>query len=400
MTLPNIALYAKKKGINVISTGDFTHPAWIKSIKKELIPAEPGLFTLKNPETSSLEEFPSMTVLEKRKPRDFPIQTRFILGTEISSIYKKGDKVRKIHNLIFTPSIESAEKINKELSKIGNLKSDGRPILGLDSKELLKIIMKADKGSILIPAHAWTPWFSIFGAMSGFDSIEECFEEMSGEIFAIETGLSSDPKMNWRLSSLDNISLISNSDAHSLQKIGREANIFDTELSYDGIMNAIKSKDKKKFLSTIEFFPEEGKYHYDGHRNCNVSIDPTLATSNICPACGKEMTIGVLHRINELADRKPNKKPAKAIPYKNTIPLAEIISTIEKVGVKSKKVTDIYKKLIESLGNEFHILLNDPAKEIERVGGREIATAIDKVRKGKVKIEPGYDGEFGKISIS
>lgn len=384
MTLPNIALYAKKKGINVISTGDFTHPAWIKSVKKELIPSEPGLFTLKNPVTSSLEE-------------NFPV--RFLLGTEISSIYKKGDSVRKIHNLIFTPSIESAEKINKELSKIGNLKSDGRPILGLDSKELLKIILNSDERSVLIPAHAWTPWFSIFGSMSGFDSIEECFEEMSGKIFAIETGLSSDPKMNWRLSILDKISLISNSDAHSLEKIGREANIFDTELSYDGIMDAIKSKNPKKFISTIEFFPEEGKYHYDGHINCNISVDPALSTSNTCPVCGREMTIGVLHRVNELADRKPDNKPKRAIHYKNTIPLAEVISTVEKVGVKSKKVTGIYEKLIASLGNEFYILLDAPIKDVEKVAGKEIATAIDKVRRGKVKIEPGYDGEFGKISI-
>jgi len=384
MTLPNIALYAEKKGINVISTGDFTHPAWIKNIKKELAPAEQGLFVLKNLQTATPENFP----------------VRFILGTEISSIYKKGAKVRKVHSLIFTPSITSAEKINKELSKIGNLKSDGRPILKLDVKDLLKIILKADKRSVLIPAHAWTPWFSIFGSMSGFDSIEECLEEMSAEIFAIETGLSSDPKMNWLLSSLDKISLISNSDAHSLQKIGREANIFDTELSYDDIMNTIKSKDNKKFLSTIEFFPEEGKYHHDGHRDCNTSVDPTFSKSNICAVCGKKMTIGVLHRINELADRKPNKKPSKAIPYKNIIPLTEIISTVEKVGVKSKKVIGIYEKLIASIGNEFYILLNAPIKEIEMIAGKKISTAIDKVRKGKINIEPGYDGEFGKISIS
>ncbi len=410
MTLQNIALWAKKKGINVISTGDFTHPVWLKSIKKELTPAEPGLFKLKsslkseatkskeNPETSNLEEFPVMSVLEDGRFQDFLIKTRFILGTEISSIYKKNGKVRKIHSLIFTPSIESVEKINKELSKIGNLKSDGRPILGLDTKELLKIILKVDKRSVLIPAHAWTPWFSIFGSMSGFNSLKECFEELSDKIFAIETGLSSDPKMNWRVSSLDKISLISNSDAHSLPKLGREANIFNTDLSYDGIMDAIKSKDKKKFISTIEFFPEEGKYHYDGHRSCNISVNPTKSKSDICPVCKKKLTVGVLHRVNELANREPTKKN-NTIPYKSIIPLTEIISEVEKVGVKSKKVTGIYEKMLGALGDEFHILLDAHIKEVEKVSGKKIARAIDNMRKEKVKIEPGYDGEFGKISI-
>jgi len=401
MTLPNIALWAEKKGINVISTGDFTHPEWMKSIKRELMPVEQGLFVLKNNEQESFlsPERPSREILPKENFLVHWQKTRFILGSEISSIYKKNGKTRKIHSLIFTPSVESAEKINKELSKIGNLKSDGRPILGLDAKELLKIILNADERSVLIPAHAWTPWFSIFGSMSGFDSIEECFEDMADKIFAIETGLSSDPKMNWRLSSLDKISLISNSDAHSLPKIGREANIFNTELSYDGITDAIKSKDPKKFLSTIEFFPEEGKYHYDGHRDCNVSVDPASSKGDICANCGKKLTIGVLHRVNDLADRVYGKKSKNAIPYKSIIPLAEIISEIEKVGVKSKKVTGIYENLIKSIGSEFYILLDAPIKELENISGKNLAKAIEKVRQGKVKIEPGYDGEFGKISI-
>lgn len=376
MTLENIDVWARKKGIQVMGTGDFTHPQWFNEIKTKLKQSEDGLFKLAG-------------------------STRFILTTEISSIYSKGGKVRRIHNLIFAPSIEVVEKINTKLGWIGNLKSDGRPILGLDSKELLKIVLEADPRCVLVPAHAWTPWFSIFGSMSGFNSIEECFDEMAPHIFAIETGLSSDPAMNWRLSALDKISLISNSDSHSLQKLGREANVFDCELSYDGIIDAIKSKDPKKFLYTVEFFPEEGKYHYDGHRLCQIYFSPeeTKKHNNICPACGKKLTVGVLSRVDELADRKNGEKPNNAISFKNLISLDEIIGEALAVGPKSKKVGEAYEKLVANLGGEFSVLIDASYGEIAKFSNERIAEAVKRVRESKVNIRPGYDGEYGKISI-
>lgn len=387
MTLENIDIWAKKKGIQVMGTGDFTHPAWLKEIKTKLKPAEDGLFVLGHP-------------MSKRTSDVFS-QTRFMLTTEISSIYSKNGKCHRVHSLIFAPSIEAVEKINKKLGTIGNLKSDGRPILGLDPKELLKIILEADKRCVLIPAHAWTPWFSVFGSMSGFNSLQECFEEMTPHIFAIETGLSSDPAMNWKLSALDNVSFISNSDCHSLQKIGREANVFDCELSYDGIFDAIKSKNLKKFLYTIEFFPEEGKYYYDGHRDCKICFSPkeTKKHKSICPKCGSKLTVGVLNRVDELSDRKDKEKPKKIIPYKSMIPLDEIISEVVGVGVKSKKVMKEYENIILNVGTELDVLLNISIKKIAKFSGDKIADAIKEVREGKVNINPGYDGEFGKISI-
>jgi len=375
MTLENIDLWAKKKGIQIMGTGDFTHPLWFNEIKTKLKPAEPGLYKLG--------------------------ETRFVLTVEISSIYTKKGKGRRIHNIIFAPSLEAAEKINTKLGWIGNLKSDGRPILGLDSKELLKIILDIDPKCVLVPAHAWTPWFSVFGSMSGFNSLEECFDEMTPHIFAIETGLSSDPAMNWRLSQLDKISLISNSDSHSLQKIGREANVFDTEFSYDAIINAIKSRDPKKFLYTVEFFPEEGKYHFDGHRLCKVSLAPaeTKKRNNICPYCGKKMTIGVLNRVYELADRKEGEGSENKIPFKNLIPLDEVIGDVLGVGVSSKSVKKEYESLVEKVGSEFKILLEANYEELKSASSPEIASAIIAVREGKVELIPGYDGEYGKIKI-
>lgn len=395
MTLENISLWAKKKGVQMMGTGDFTHPQWFNEIKTKLVMAENGLFQL----ASGSPVSPSRASREMITKQDF--LTRFMLTTEISSIYSKGGKTRRIHNLIFAPSIEAVEKINTKLGWIGNLKSDGRPILGLDSKELLKIVLDADEKCVLIPAHAWTPWFSVFGSMSGFNSIEECFDEMAPRIFAIETGLSSDPAMNWRLSALDKISLISNSDSHSLQKIGREANVFDCELSYDGIIGAIKSKDPKKFLYTIEFFPEEGKYHFDGHRLCNVSFSPeeTKKHKGVCPVCGKNLTVGVLNRVDELADRHVNGKPVSAIPYKNLISLDEIIGEAFGVGPKSKKVMAEYEKLVSGLGSELNVLENSSYDEIAKISDIKISEAIKRVREGNVKIKPGYDGEYGKISI-
>ncbi len=379
MNLETLDIWAKKKGIQVMGTGDFTHPQWFNEIKTKFEPAEPGLFRLK----------------DEYSP------TRFILTVEISSIYSKNGKTRRVHNLIFSPSIETAEKINTTLSLIGNLKSDGRPILGLDSKKLLQIVLGIDPRCVLIPAHAWTPWFSVFGSMSGFDSLEECFEDLSGNIFAIETGLSSDPAMNWRLSKLDNISFISNSDSHSPHKIGREANVFDCELSYDGLINAIKSRDPKESLFTVEFFPEEGKYHYDGHRLCNVSMSPeeTKKNKGICPKCHKPMTIGVMNRVDKLADRKAGEGKEGRVPFRSLIPLDEIIADIFGMGVSSLKVKKEYEQLIEAVGSELKVLMDADYGELKRNTSDEITSGIIGVRQGRVEIIPGYDGEYGKIKV-
>jgi len=377
--LENLDKWAKIKGVNVLGTGDFTHPLWFKELKEKLEPAEPGLFRLHNSSSP----------------------TRFILTSEISCIYSKNKKVRKVHIIIFAPSFEAVEKINARLGQIGNLKSDGRPILGLDVKELTKIILDADKDCLVVPAHAWTPWFSVFGSKSGFDSLEECFEDYTKYIYAIETGLSSNPAMNWRLSQLDNITLISNSDCHSPQKIGREANVFDTDLSYYAIADAIKQKDQNKFLYTIEFFPEEGKYHFDGHRLCNISLSPAESKkyNNICPKCKKPLTIGVFNRIEDLADRPDGFIPKGAIPFKSLIPLEEIIADSLGTTTASKKVFPIYEKLIKNLENEFNILLESSKEDIEKNSLPEVAEGIIKVRNGEVSIKPGYDGVYGKVKI-
>lgn len=377
--LENFSDAAKRKGITVLGTGDFTHPEWFMEIKNKLEPAEDGLFRLK-----------------KSKK-----ETRFILSAEISCIYSKKGSVRKIHVVLIVPSIETAEKINTQLGWIGNLKSDGRPILGLDAKELLKIVLDASPESLVIPAHAWTPWFSIFGSKSGFDSIEECFEELSPYIYAIETGLSSDPSMNWRISKLDKITLISNSDAHSPPKLGREANVFETELSYKEIFGAIKNKDKSKFIYTIEFFPEEGKYHLDGHRFCNVRLLPEESKkyNNVCPKCGKVLTLGVLHRVAKLADRNLGFMPENAIPYKSLIPLEEIIAETIGQSTGTKEVLKEYQNLIDKIGNEFTILMDASEAELKTATLPEIVQSIIKMREGKIYIDPGYDGVFGKVKI-
>ncbi|MBI3752962.1 MAG: DNA helicase UvrD, partial [Deltaproteobacteria bacterium] len=323
----------------------------------------------------------------------------FLLSAEISCIYSKNGRTRKIHSIIFVPDFKDAAKINASLAKIGNLAADGRPILGLDAKELLKIVMDASPDAMFVPAHAWTPHFSVFGAASGFDSLEECFEDLTPHIHAIETGLSSDPSMNWRLSALDRITLISNSDAHSPAKIGREANIFDAEISYKAITDAIKTR--KGFSGTIEFFPEEGKYHYDGHRLCKVSMSPdeTIKHHYLCPVCGKKVTVGVIHRVEKLADRKNGFKPKDAPSFYSIIPLPEIIAEVMKVGVNSKKVDNEYQNLLQKLGSEFKILMDTPLEEIEKAGSPVLREAISRMRAGNVHIAPGYDGEFGKIKM-
>lgn len=379
MVPENLDIWAAKKGIKVLGTGDFTHPAWFADLKSKLVEQEPGLYALRGSDSG----------------------TRFLLSSEISCIYSKKGKVRRIHLLLLVPSLQAAEHINARLGVRGNLRSDGRPILGIDATEMLKIALDASPEALVIPAHAWTPWFSVFGSKSGFDSLEECFDEYAKHIYAIETGLSSDPVMNWRLSALDNIALLSNSDCHSLAKMGREANVFDAELSYMGIRDAIVTKDQKKFLSTIEFFPEEGKYHYDGHRLCNVRLAPAESrkSNNMCPACGRELTIGVLNRVEELADRPEGFVPPNAIPYKSLIPLQEIIAEALHMGVVAKQCKAEYEKLISAFGNEFSVLLAAEPRELQAATLPEIAQAIVQVRNGKVSIQPGYDGEYGKISI-
>jgi len=349
-----------------------------------LEPAEPGLFRIKNKELKAKNN-----------------ETRFILTSEISCIYSKKNKVRKIHVLIFAPDFQTVEKINTQFGWIGNLKTDGRPILGLDAKELAKIVLNISENCLIICAHLMTPWFSLFGSKSGFDSLEECFEEYSKYIYAGETGLSASPEMLWRMPDGRRITLISNSDAHSLPKIGREANVFDTELSYSSITEVIKSKNPQKFLYTIEFFPQEGKYHYDGHRNCEISCSPkeTKKYNGICPVCGKPLTIGVLSRVEELADRPEGFKPENAIPFKSLIPLEEIIAEILGVGVGTKGVEKEYKDLIEKFGSELDILLDTSISDLKSATLLEISEAVSRVREGKVNIEPGYDGAYGKIRI-
>ncbi len=385
MKLENLDYWARLKGITVMGTGDFTHPKWMKEIKTKLEPAEQGLYKIKN-QISNIKNS----------------ETRFLLTAEISSIYSKGGKVRRVHNLIFFPSIESAEKFNAKLGVRGNLRSDGRPIVGVGSKELLQMAFEIDPNCFFVPAHIWTPWFSLFGSKSGFNAIEECFEEYTKYIFALETGLSSDPAMNWRVSALDKYALISNSDSHSLRRIGREANIVDAELSYGGIIDAIKSKDPKRFLSTIEFFPEEGIYHYDGHRDCKTRLTPaeTKKLNAICPVCGRAVTVGVLNRVEELADRPEGFVPENAIPFKNMVPLDGIIA--EALGVASatsKKVQVEYMNIVKEFGNEIAVLFDRTREELESHMLPEIAEGIIRVREGKLHIEPGYDGLYGKVKI-
>ena len=395
MDVEHLDKWAKIKGIKVLGTGDFTHPLYLKELKENLEPAESGLFKLKK---ARIKKNDNGMLGGFNLPEN---DTRFMLTAEISCIYSKNNRTRKIHLLLFAPSFEVVEKINAHLGWIGNIKSDGRPILGLDAKEATKIVLNASPECMVIPAHAWTPHFSVFGSASGFDSLKECFDEYTKYIYAIETGLSSDPAMNWRLSQLDNITLISNSDSHSPSRIGREANVFDSEVDYYSITDIIKKKGKGKFLYTVEFFPEEGKYHIDGHRNCKVSMQPeeTKKTKGVCPVCGKALTIGVLYRAMQLADRPEGYKPENAIPYKSLVPLDQIIADAFDMGVASKAVQKEYVGLINKFGNEFSILLNAGKEEIEAASSAEIAEGVRRVREGKLKIEPGYDGEYGKVKI-
>lgn len=382
LTLANIAAACERKGIQFVGTSDFTHPAWREEIGRELEDAGGRAFKLKSSDA----------------------KTRFLLSTELSCIYKRGGKVRRVHHLILLPTLPSVDTLIASLAARGcNLKADGRPILGIDSEELLKLVLDADPHGLLIPAHAWTPWFAVFGSQSGFDSLEDCFGEMTPHVHAIETGLSSDPKMNWRLSKLDNVFLVSNSDAHSLDKLGREANVFEmSEPSYDELRRILVEKDKTKFIETIEFFPEEGKYHADGHRACAFFCEPseTKKRKGACPKCGKPLTVGVLHRVDDLADRSGDDVSPLAVPFRSIVPLAEVVGDVLGVGQASKKVRMVVDRLLTDGRTEFGVLLDVPEDELSSAAPAEVVQAILAMRRGEVSIQPGYDGEYGVISVA
>jgi uncharacterized protein (TIGR00375 family) len=392
LDLEHLHISAQLKGISVVATGDFTHPGWIAEIREKLIPAEPGLFKLKDEIARDCD---------RQVPPSCGGDVRFILETEISNIYKKNGKTRKNHNLIFAPDIETAQRLNAKLDALGNIKSDGRPILGLDAKNLLSIMLDCSPDCFLIPAHIWTPWFSLFGSKSGFDSIHECFEDLSSEIFALETGLSSDAPMNWRVSELDAYTLVSNSDSHSPANLGRNANLFDTDLSFSGIRSALKSKDPARCLGTLDMYPEEGKYHLDGHRKCNLWQRPSesLKTNGVCPVCKTPLTLGVLHRVEALADRPEGFLPENGLPCYHLIPLAEILSEIFNTGTKSKTVNAHYQTALELLGPELGILQTLPIADINQASIPFLSEAIRRMRAGEIHIFPGYDGEYGKIRV-
>ena len=383
--LEELAVWAKKKGLSLISTGDFTHPAWFAEINDKLIPSDNGTFRLK-PEIEK-------QIFKGQEP------VKFILTVEISTIYKKWDKTRKVHHVVFVPNLETAQNFRQKLDAIGNIKSDGRPILGLDSRDLLETVLESGDNAYIIPAHIWTPWFSVLGSKSGFDSIEDCYGDLAEHIFAVETGLSSDPEMNRHVSKLDKFRLVSNSDAHSPSKLAREATVFNKEPDYYSIMHALKTGGG--YEGTVEFFPEEGKYHQDGHRKCNICLTPeqTKKLNGICPVCGKPLTIGVSYRVHELSDRKGAvTPPATAGKVYSLVPLAEILSEVYQSGAASKKVTLEYEKLINKFGSELSILQNIPIDEITKTSTL-LGEGISRLRQGKVIKQAGYDGEYGVIKL-
>lgn len=387
LTPEYLDLWARKKGIHILGTGDFTHPLWREELKEKLEPAEPGLYKLKP--RLRLAEIPSGS-----------FDPRFIVSGEISTIYKKNGRTRKVHSLILLPGLDVADRLSEELEKIGNIHSDGRPILGLDCHDLLDMALTICPEAMYIPAHIWTPHFSVFGAFSGFDSMEECFEELTPHIHAVETGLSSDPPMNWSVPSLSRYQLISNSDAHSPSKLGREATLLATGLSYREIYNAIQTG--KGLAGTLEFFPQEGKYFMDGHRKCGVCLTPEEAVklNGICPVCGKKLTTGVLHRIQELAAlSEPAKIPVTKRPFESISPLPELIAASMELSSSSVKVNRVYEKLLNELGNEFFLLRAADTNEIAKLSSEAIAASITRLRCGKIRWNPGFDGQFGTMEL-
>ncbi|MDP8296754.1 MAG: endonuclease Q family protein [Candidatus Orphnella occulta] len=375
MDLEHIAEWSKLKGIDLVGTGDFTHPAWFKELRGKLKQLPSGLYEHND--------------------------AQFILTAEVSNMYSKNGRGRRIHTILVAPNLEVAGKIGKELGKRGNILSDGRPIFGFDVKDIVKLCLDISPDCMIIPAHIFTPWFSLFGSRSGFDTIEECFEEETKNIYALETGLSSDPAMNWRISALDKYTLLSNSDAHSPAKLGREVNVFDTEMSYKGVIGAIKHKTKKNMLFTVEFFPEEGKYHFDGHRDCGIQFSPeeTKRHKGLCPKCNRPLTVGVMSRVDDLADRPDGFVPKNATPFKRMVPLQEIIAEAHKKGVQTKSVQSEYQRLVHYFGTEFEVLLHATEADLASCLSERLLQAVVKVRNGDLIISPGYDGEFGRVDI-
>lgn len=386
-TPEHLDLWARRKGIHIVGTGDFTHPAWREELTEKLTPAEDGLYVLK----------------DEYRIRDDSVRgemiPRFVITGEISSIYKKNGKVRKVHSVIILPGLEDAERISNKLEQIGNIRSDGRPILGLDCHDLLEITLELCPSSMYVPAHIWTPYFSMFGAFSGFDTVEECFGDLTPHIHAVETGLSSDPPMNWRVSALDRFQLVSNSDAHSPAKLGREANLLDIPMSYSGIEQAIQTGNG--LYGTIEFFPEEGKYHMDGHRKCNLCLVPsdTLKYNGLCPVCGRKITIGVSHRVEQLADRPEGYVREAEKAFESLVPLPEVLADSLGCSPATRKVEKEYLRMLSELGAEFEILRTYSLEDIRRVAGTRVSEAIRRLRNGEVKRVPGFDGEYGVIRL-
>ena len=388
--LEHLALWARRKGLAVVGTGDITHPVWRQEITDQLVPAEPGLWRLR----------PELEVATGATPDGADAaSTRFMLTVEISTIYKFGARTRKVHHLICLPDLTAVQRLVDALGRIGNLNADGRPILGLDSRDLLEIVLTSSPDAMLIPAHIWTPWFSVLGSKSGFDSIAECYRDLTGHIVAVETGLSSDPPMNWRLSALDRYRLVSNSDAHSPPKLGRECCVFECERDYFALRRALASG--VGYGGTIEFFPEQGKYHLDGHRACNARLEPaaTRQLDGRCPVCGKPVTVGVLHRVELLADRPDGAGPSRRAPFRSLIPLSEVLAEIAGVGAGSVRVEQLYQRLIARLGPELHLLERADLDEVQRAASPLLAEALRRMRRGQVTREAGYDGEYGVIRL-
>jgi DNA helicase-2/ATP-dependent DNA helicase PcrA len=388
LDLPNMALWARKKGLRVVGTGDFTHPGWRAELREGLEEAEPGLLRLRDGHGGRVGP-----------PAACEGPVSFVLSAEVSTIYKKGERTRKVHHVVLAPHLDGAEEIARRLARIGNLASDGRPILGLDSRDLLEIVLESGEGCALVPAHIWTPWFSALGSKSGFDSIDECYGDLAGHLFAVETGLSSDPAMNHRVSSLDRFRLVSCSDAHSPAVLGREATVFDLEPSYEAMMHALRTGEG--YVGTVEMFPEEGKYHADGHRRCGVRLDVarTRELGGRCPACGGRITVGVLHRVEDLASADERPPPSTAGRVSSLVPLREVLSEISGVGPKSKTVAAAYERLLAGLGPELSVLTDVPLEDVRRAGSELLAEAVGRLRRGQVVREAGYDGEYGVIRL-
>jgi uncharacterized protein (TIGR00375 family) len=387
--LPHLAWWARRKGITVLGTGDFTHPVWSRTLRESLVPAEPGLFRLRDDlDREVLETLPPAC----RGP------LRFLLQVEVATNYSRGGRGRRIHHLCYAPDLDAAERLTRALSPYGDLASDGRPALAMDARDLLEAVLASGEGSYLVPAHAWTPWFGVLGSKSGFDGVDECYGDLAGHVFALETGLSSDPEMNWRVSSLDRFRLVSHSDAHSPPILGRNATVLDTEVDYFAIRRALETGEG--YAGTVDLYPEAGKYHLDGHRACGVRLEPagTRERGGRCPVCGGKLTVGVLHRVDELADR-PSGRPSTAGEALKIVPLPEIAGEILGVGPKTRTVERALEGLTAALGPELPLLLEVPVREVREAGEAETAEAIERLRAHRVRREPGYDGTFGRVSL-